>query len=204
MKYHLEGTQTEYQPGSNDGVLANKLGLTTTDEIENAELILLNQLYQKVLNEELPQGALSTAVLKGWHRRWLSPIYAWAGEERSVNMAKGDFQFAAAAQIPKLLQTLDEQYLARYTPCHDMADDQLIEAIAVTHVEFILVHPFREGNGRLARLLADVMAVQAGYGPLDYSSWDRHKDDYILAIQQGLGCEYGPMMTWVERAFNAV
>lgn len=41
-----------------------------------------------------------------------------------------------------------------------MSEEQLIEAIAITHVELILIHPFREGNGRLSRLLADVMAVQ--------------------------------------------
>ena len=46
-----------------------------------------------------------------------------------------------------------------------------MRAIAETQVELIPIHPFREGNGRLARLLADVMAVQAGQDPLDYSAW---------------------------------
>lgn len=45
-----------------------------------------------------------------------------------------------------------------------MSEEQIIEAIAVTHVELILIHPFREGNGRLSRLLADVMAVQGDTG----------------------------------------
>jgi cell filamentation protein len=48
--------------------------------------------------------------------------------------------------------------------------------LAVTHVELILIHPFREGNGRLARLLADVMAVQADRGLLDYTEWDRDRE----------------------------
>jgi cell filamentation protein len=64
------------------------------------------------------------------------------------------------------------------------------------------VHPFREGNGRLARLLADVMAVQAGCGTLDYSSWDDNRDAYFAAIRQGLSCNYQPMMRWIEQAFN--
>jgi cell filamentation protein len=51
-----------------------------------------------------------------------------------------------------------------------MDEEQLIAAVAITHVELILIHPFREGNGRLSRLLADVMAVQGGYKPLDYQS----------------------------------
>ncbi|WP_213069399.1 Fic family protein [Methylomicrobium album] len=74
--------------------------------------------------------------------------------------------------------------------------------MAIIHVELILAHPFREGNGRLARLLADIMAVQAGYGTLDYTSWDNNREDYFTAIQQGLACNYQPMMNWIERAFN--
>jgi cell filamentation protein len=86
-------------------------------------------------------------------------------------MGKGDFHFAAAQQIPYCLNELDKKYLSLYTPCHSMDDDGLIEAIALVHVEFILVHPFREGNGRIARLLATVMALQADKPELDFSSW---------------------------------
>src|SRR3546814_7731852 len=92
--------------------------------------------------------------------------------------------------------------LCVYTPCMCFDHVQLTEAIAVTHVEFILMHPFREGNGRISRLLADVMAVQAGHGPLDYSSWEQNKPDYILAIQQGLDRNYEPMKYWTERALE--
>ncbi|WP_347332464.1 Fic/DOC family protein [Marinimicrobium locisalis] len=118
-------------------------------------------------------------------------------------MGKGGFEFAAAAQIPRLLSELNEKVLARYTPCDQMHDDDLIEAIAVVHVEFILVHPFREGNGRLSRLLADTMAAQAGYDPLDYAPWDENRKEYFRAIHAGMDCNYAPMMEWVERAFNA-
>jgi len=51
-------------------------------------------------------------------------------------------------------------------------------------------------------LLADVMAVQAGHGPQDYSSWEQNREDYILAIQQGLGRDYGAMKFWTARALE--
>lgn len=201
-KYDLGGDQTQFQPGSSDLVLANKLGITDPAEMDDAELVLLEKLYQRVLIGQLPTGAIDTALIKGWHRQWLLPIYAWAGEERSVNLAKDGFQFAAAQQIPNLLKALERDYLAKVTPCTNLDDEALIEAIAKVHVEFILVHPFREGNGRISRLLADVMAVQAGYGTLDYSSWDENKPAYISAIHSGLDCEYEPMMKWVEKALS--
>ncbi len=73
----------------------------------------------------------------------------------------------------------------------------------VVHVELILIHPFREGNGRLSRLLADVMAVQAGFQPLDYESWTQHPEQYIAAIHAGLNLNYEPMKYWVNEALKA-
>jgi cell filamentation protein, protein adenylyltransferase len=201
-KYDIESSQTAYQPDSNDQVLANKLGIVDSSEMDEAELVLLEKLYERILTEQLLEGAITSEVIKDWHRQWLGAIYDWAGEERSVNMAKGDIHFAAAGRIPALLKTLDKDCLIKWTPCTDLEDEELIEAVAITHVEFILVHPFREGNGRISRLLADVMAAQAGFGTLDYSSWDENKEDYFAAIQLGLAGDYGPMMGWVEKAFN--
>jgi cell filamentation protein len=65
------------------------------------------------------------------------------------------------------------------------------------------LHPFREGNGRLSRLLADVMAVQASHEPLDYSSWEQHKTAYIGAIHAGFSGDYGPMEKFVAKAMAA-
>jgi len=109
--------------------------------------------------------------------------------------------FAPSAQLPKLLNEYNK-YLAHYTPCNVMEEEELIIAIAVTHVELILIHPFREGNGRLSRLLADVMAVQGGYKPLDYQSWEQNKTQYISAIHAGMSMDYAPMKYWVSRALR--
>jgi len=201
-KYDIGGSQGLYQPGSNDLVLANKLGITEVEDMDEAELVLLEKIYEDVLINQLPDGFIKLEDIKTWHRRWLGNVYEWAGDERSVNMSKGGFTFAAAAQIPHSLNKLESDYLNRYTPCTDLNAEKLIEAIAIIHIEFILIHPFREGNGRLSRLLADVMAAQAGFQPLDYSMWDENKGEYFSAIQQGVDMNYEPMKKWVERALE--
>ena len=201
-RYAVQGTQGEYQPGSADRVLANKLGLQSPEDMDELELELLQRLYEDVLIEHLPQRTLTADDLKTWHRRWLGNVFAWAGQERSVNMGKQGFMFAASSQIPRLLAQFERSCLARWTPCHGLATDTLVEAIAITHVEFILIHPFREGNGRLSRLLADVMAVQSGREPLDYSSWNADKAAYIQAIHQGLQMDYAPMQRLVAQALS--
>lgn len=193
-RYTASGSQAEYEPGSNYRVLRNRLGITCPATMDDSELELLEQLYEAVLVEEFPDRRLTVGDLQHWHYKWLGNIYPWAGEQRSVNVAKDDFHFAAAAQIPRLLTTFQIECLDRYTPAHGLTTRALIEALAVTHVELVLVHPFREGNGRLSRLLADVMSVQAGHDPLDYDSWDARKPEYFSAIQHGMAEDYQPMM----------
>ncbi|MFM9104830.1 MAG: Fic family protein [Cyanobium sp.] len=61
----------------------------------------------------------------------------------------------------------------------------LVSGLAEVHLEVVLIHPFREGNGRIARLLLDVMACQAGIGPLDYSAWDQDRETTFGAIRAG-------------------
>lgn len=202
-RYDISGSQGATQPDSHDYILENRLNITRLEDMNEAELVLLQKLYVSVLQDHMPPGRISILHLKRWHKRWLGNVYDWAGQYRTVNMSKDGFPFAPAAQLPRLMQVFDSEYLNRHTPCKGMNTAQLTEAIAVIHVEFILMHPFREGNGRISRLLADVMAVQGGREPLDYSSWEKNKAAYVAAIQTGMDCNYEPMKYWVEQAMEA-
>lgn len=202
-RYQTTGAEGEFEPGSNERVLRNLVGITSADDMDELELQLLSELYNEVLLQNLPDRRLTVADLKHWHRLWLGNVYAWAGQERSVNLGKDGFQFATASLLPGLLNNFERECLTRWTPCGNLAPDELVNAIAVTHVELIVIHPFREGNGRLSRLLSDVMAVQAGHEPLDYSSWEQHKTAYIGAIHAGFSEDYGPMEQLVAQALAA-
>lgn len=202
-RYQVSGPEGEFEPGSNGLVLRNLVGITSPDDMDELELRLLGDLYDEVLVQNLPVRPLTVADLKRWHRLWLGNVYTWAGQARSVNLGKAGFQFATASLLPGLLHDFERKYLTRWTPCGGLGVEALVQAIAVTHVELIVIHPFREGNGRLSRLLADVMAVQAGHGPLDYSSWEQHKSVYIGAIHAGFSGDYGPMAKLVAEAMVA-
>ena len=196
---NLEG---QYQSNSNNQVLSNKLAITDADEMNMVELDLLELLYERVLAEVTEDQIITVTDLMEWHRAWLGNVYDWAGRERSVNMGKGDFHFAACSQIPRLLADLDNKYLAVYTPCKDFTEVEFAEAISIIHVEFILVHPFREGNGRLSRLLANVMALQANWPELDFTAWDNKKEMYFSAIQAGMECNYEPLKLLVMQVLH--
>ncbi len=181
---NAEGT---WQPGSNETVLLNSLGITGAEEMDLVELKLLEALYDKVFERVTDDQTISVDELCEWHRMWFGNVYSWAGKLRTVTMGKGGFPFAEVPQLPGLMEKFEQDFLACYTPCRGYSDAELIDAIAVVHIELILIHPCREGNGRLTRLLADVMALQAGFGELDFSAWDAEKERYLLAIHAGMG-----------------
>jgi cell filamentation protein len=74
------------------------------------------------------------------------------------------------------------------------------------HLVLVLIHPFREGNGRLSRSLCALMALQAGLPFLDFSaiSADR-KPEYFSAVQEGLERDYSKMTSiFVEIIRNTI
>ena len=202
-RYDTAGNvEAQFEPGSNGRVLANKLGISDVEEMDDIELDLLNRLREDILGSVEADQRITVADVCEWHRRWLGNVYVWAGRYRTVNMGKEDFQFAASRQIPRLMDALDDGILSVHTPCAGMSEARLTEALAVVHVELILIHPFREGNGRLSRLLASVMALQAGWPQLDYTHWDKRRTDYFAAVRAGMS-DYGPMKGLVRRVLRA-
>jgi cell filamentation protein len=190
MKYAIGTEEDEFEPGSDRKVLKNMLSITSELDMQDAESSLLLGLYEFIYEPEFNVNSISFSDIMTWHRKWLGNVYSWAGLFRSVNMGKGGFEFAAAKFVPALVKKYEQDFLISYLKLTELEREELISYLAKSHVEFILIHPFREGNGRLSRLLLDVMATHAGYGPLDYSVWDANKDYYFKSIQAGHAGDY--------------
>jgi cell filamentation protein len=200
-RYAAQGVEAEFEPGSRGKVLRNKLGIQRIRDMQQAESEALEAVQEWALSQFDTRHGFTAEDVAKLHRQWLGGIYAWAGEYRQVNVSKGGFLFAHAPLVPGLMREFERKHLARHTPCEGMDDARLVQALAITHAELILIHPFREGNGRCARLLAWLMALQAGLPPLDFSPLARrNKEKYIAAIHTALGNDYAPL----EASFKAV
>lgn len=193
--------EAQFEPGSRGRVLRNKLGIKSKSKMDEAEEVTLKTATDK-LTEMYDAGHCFTADdIRTMHKVWLGDIYEWAGEYRQVNISKGDFNFAASMHIPKLMTEFEKGFLRKHTPCNIKSMEQVIRALSEVHVELVLIHPFREGNGRAARLLAILMALQAGLPPLDFTGIvGRKKKNYIVAVQAGMDRNYKPM----EEIFDSV
>lgn len=204
IKYAAEGVD-DFQPGSRGKVLRNKLGITRIRDMEDAELAGYQKAERTLIRVYTARHKFTIGDIDYIHKLFLGDIYEWAATYRDVNLSKGGFPFAAAMAIPTAVRTFERKFLARYTPCRGDNLEEIAKGIATVHVEFLLIHPYREGNGRTARLLATLMAYQAGLAGLDFGfigGRGKEFDRYVAAIHAGLEENYKPMTAIMMRAIS--
>lgn len=195
----LEEDQSE--PGSHGRVLKNLLGIKSKPEVDRVEAREQVRALQELITLYGPGHRFTAADVRRIHKRWLTPIYSWAGRYRQVQIGKENFPFASAGQIPRLMGEFERGPLRSYTPCKFKSENEIAEALAVVHAELELIHPFREGNGRVGRMLAALMGLQAGLPSLFFGDIKGHKrQEYFAAVRAGLDRNYEPM----QRIFRDV
>lgn len=152
--------------------LENKLGLTSSADLAREEERISKkkavELFETGLLDTLPAGKFVT--LQIIHKYLFEDIYDFAGEIRTVNMAKGNFRFAPLMYLQSALENIDKMPQSNF--------DEIVEK----YVEMNIAHPFREGNGRSTRIWLDhILKTEIGK-VVDWSKVD--KEDYLLAMER--------------------
>ena len=152
--------------------LENKLGITGSPELAEAEERISKkkavELFENGLLDRLKPG--TTASLKAIHKYLFDEIYDFAGELRTVNIAKGNFRFAPLMYLEAALANIDKMPQSTF--------DEIVEK----YVEMNIAHPFREGNGRSTRIWLDCIFKKEIGKVVDWSKVD--KEDYLLAMER--------------------
>lgn len=152
--------------------LDNKLGITDSAELAREEEKISKkkaiQLFESGLLNQLEAGRFSS--LQTIHRYLFEDIYSFAGQVRTVNLAKGNFRFAPLMYLQPALENIDRMPQSTF--------DQIIEK----YVEMNIAHPFREGNGRSTRIWLDCILKKEIGMVIDWSKVD--KEDYLLAMER--------------------
>ena len=150
----------------------NKLGITSSPELAEAEERISKkkalELFENGLLDRLEPGTF--ASLKAIHKYLFDEIYDFAGELRTVNIAKGNFRFAPLMYLEAALANIDKMPQSTF--------DEIVEK----YVEMNIAHPFREGNGRSTRIWLDCIFKKEIGKVIDWSKVD--KEDYLLAMER--------------------
>lgn len=152
--------------------LENKLGLTDSAKLAREEERISKkkavELFETGLLDTLPAGKFVT--LQAIHKYLFEDIYDFAGELRTVNLAKGNFRFAPLMYLQAALENIDKMPQSNF--------DEIVEK----YVEMNIAHPFREGNGRSTRIWLDHILKNEIGKVIDWSKVD--KEDYLLAMER--------------------
>ena len=153
-------------------VLENKLGITSAPELAEAEERISKkkavELFESGTLNSLEPGKVSS--LKSIHKYIFGDIYPFAGEIRTVNIAKGNFRFAPVMYLEASLENIEKMPQSTF--------DEIVEK----YVEMNIAHPFREGNGRSTRIWLDCILKKEIGKVVDWSQVD--KEDYLLAMER--------------------
>lgn len=142
------------------GVLRNKLGLSTTEELQSAEREITHAALIFLRESPVPPS-FDLGHLRAIHRRVFGDIYDWAGQLRTVAIAKGSWfclpQYIESAAA-ETFRALHGESLLRGLP-----RDVFTERLTYYLGEVNAIHPFREGNGRAQRAFFEQLASEAGF-----------------------------------------
>jgi len=155
-------------------ILDNKLGITDQVVLARAEERLSKQKAKRLFDTgDINKAEIGTfAGLEFIHKYLFGDIYDFAGKIREINIAKGNFRFAPLLYLEASLKHIDAM-------THNSFDE-----IVEKYVEMNVAHPFREGNGRAARIWLDLMLKASIRKVVDWNQVD--KDDYLSAMQRSV------------------
>jgi cell filamentation protein len=156
------------------GVLKNLLDITSEKKLKNAEADITASIIASI-SDQLSLGNFDLGHLKKIHQELFSKIYAWAGQVRTVEMAKENTRFANSDVIDEVGSKLFEKLHAEDLP-RRLPRARYLKRLAHYYSEINILHPFREGNGRTQRVFFSQLVAQAGYR----LAWERLDPDENL------------------------
>lgn len=174
------------------GVCINYLKSTDSDLIQKQEDLKLLELYSDLVETFDISKSFGFNTLKKWHKIVFETIYPFAGELRTVEMSKGTNSEAWTWRLDFLgalpqLDTLIKDVSKKNYEDIEMITYDLSKLLS----EFLFIHPFREGNGRISRLLGDIILAKNGFPMIGLNL--KSGDNYIQKVHEGYNCNYEPL-----------
>lgn len=140
------------------GVLRNKAGIRSKEALDVFERMRV----QRRLEQGTPTGNFDLAHLKAIHRHLFQDVYEWAGETRTVEIAKGGHQFQFRQFLNQGVDYVNKE-IVKNNFLRGLSPDQFAERAATIIGDLNYAHPFREGNGRTQFVFLTQLAERAGH-----------------------------------------
>lgn len=179
----------------------NLLGLTDPDQINEfeAEGITRAELFVFELDSDEP---LSTWLILAIHKLAFGHLYDWAGKWRITQVTVGQLEPPPPNQVLQLMYQFIDNLNFKLSGAITGQDH--LDCLAFAHHEFIRIHPFNNGNGRMGRILMNIIALKFGYQPLQlYHREGESRTVYINAMKVADRGNFEPLILLINEELVA-
>ena len=188
----------DYPPGATPldaDELANLIPGHITTQGELNEWEQLNILQGEAWTRKQRQEILQEAYVRKLHERMFGETWRWAGEFRKSDKNLGVDWLKIGVELKKLLDDVRYQVEHGSYPADEIA--------VRFHHRLVAIHPFPNGNGRHARLMADLLAERLGHPRFSWGSRSlvdasETRQRYIAALQAADARDYGPLLAFAR------
>ena len=177
-------------------VLINLLNLRDADQLAEAEVAFTAERYRTYQSDLTSIDEFTFSHLKHLHFYLFQDLFSWAGDIREVDISKGDTRFCTVPRIE-----VEGEKLFQLIPSLANIDDNetFINEVASLFCEMNLLHPFREGNGRVQRFFFEEMLFVLGY---DLNWPTISQQQWVEANIAGVYLDLEPLKAIFRRAIS--
>jgi cell filamentation protein len=199
-RYDTTGNpETEYVDAART-VLKNSPGIADRTTLERAEEKALARAYERLMREVRKDTPVDCALIRRVHPSIFGELYSWAGKWRTVWISKPGMTWPAPDFLDQHMQEFERQVLRKHSPPTLCDNEAFCRAIAEIQGEFLVIHPFREGNARTIKLTTNLLAAQTGRRPLTYDATPSGANAYIAAAKAAFARDYAPLTEIIRAA----
>ncbi|MEK7517541.1 MAG: Fic family protein [Patescibacteria group bacterium] len=169
----------------------------------------VKKAQQYIIKLSGEKAVITPQLILDVHRVGFSPIFPkWAGKFRTIDVTVGEYEPPHYSQIPVFIQNLcnDLAERLRHLPTSEKEEAFLVEIISLLawfQHRFVWIHPFKDYNGRVARLLTNLLAINIGLPILTIKAeTGSDRERYIKALKAADSKEYFKLEKLIANALK--
>lgn len=183
-------------------VLRNKLGITDAVVLQMTEEQALVRAYERIIKGLRVTTPITCELIRDIHRSIFGDLYDWAGRWRTVWIRKPGTTWPPPDFLDQNMVAVEREVLAKHVPRSLTSDDLFCRAVAEIQGEFLVIHPFREGNARTIKLATDIFALQTGRPFLVYDNSSEGTKSYTAAAKAAFKRDYAPLTDIIRHSLQ--
>lgn len=202
-RYDVSGNLEALYMDAHGAVLVNKPGITDLETLQIAEEEALARAYESLLRDVRVDTPITCGLIRLAHERIFGGLFHWAGRWRTVWLQKPGVTWPPPDFLDEAMAVFELAVLKKY-PASQLADDEAFcAAVGEIQGEFLVIHPFREGNARTIKLVTNLLAVQSGRPLLVYDQSEAGRDAYIEGAKAAFKRDYSRLAAIIRQALAA-